>query len=210
MTVVIEYVFDGSRFRCHVTDSELPEFQYANFTLLLAGASCPRSANPRADPPTAAELYSEEARQFVTARLLQRELQVSLLGTDKSGSAAVGTVHHPAGNIAVELLKNGLARMTDWTVRLMPTADVPALRFAENQAKRSLIGIWHSYAPPVLSMSASHIRGTVVEVLSGDTLTVLPTGTAYTSEEVLHKVSLASIRAPRAGSRARPEDCCGS
>ena len=205
VTVVIEHVFDGSRFRCQVTDSDLPEYRHANFTLLLAGASCPRTANPRAEPPTPAEPFSEQAKQFSTARLLQRELPVSLLGTDKSGSAAVGTIHHPAGNIAVELLKHGLARMTDWTVRLMPTADVPALRFAENQAKRSLKGIWHSYAPPVLS-SAAHCRGTVVEVQSGDTVLILPTGKEYTSEEVLLKISLASVRAPRVGSRTRPDE----
>ncbi|GAX13294.1 staphylococcal nuclease domain-containing protein 1 [Fistulifera solaris] len=198
ITCVVEYVFDGSRFRCQVIDPELKEFQYAHFNLMLAGASCPRLGNPKAEPPTAPEPFAEEARQFVTARLLQRELKISLYGTDKSSSAAVGTIHHPAGNIAVELLKNGLARMTDWTVRMMPTADVPPYRMAENSSKRTLKGIWHSYSPPALS-SASTLRGTVVEVVSGDTLLILPDGKDYTSEEVLQKVSLASIRAPRLG-----------
>jgi len=207
LTCVIEYIFDGSRFRCQVTDPQLPDFQYASFTLLLGGVTCPRIGNPKADPPIPQEPFSEEARQFVTARLLQRELQVSLLGTDKNGINAVGTVHHPAGNIALELLKNGLARMTDWSVRMMPAGEVPALRVAENTAKRTLIGIWHAYAPPVL-MSASQIRGTVVEVISGDTLAVLPEGKAYESEEVLMKISLASIRAPRIGSEraGRPDE----
>jgi staphylococcal nuclease domain-containing protein 1 len=198
VTCVIEYVFDGSRFRCQVIDPDLPEYQYSNFTLLLAGASCPRLANLKADPPTQSEPFSEEARKFVTARMMQRELKISLLGTDKSGSAAVGTIHHPAGNISVELLKNGLARMTDWTVRLMPTAEVPALRFSENQSKRTFQGIWKNYAPPVLQ-SASKIRGTVVEVLSGDTVLVLAEGKDYVTESDLQKISLASIRAPRLG-----------
>jgi hypothetical protein len=35
----------------------------------------------------------------------------------------------------VELLKNGLARMSDWSVRMMNPMDVPALRIAENGAK---------------------------------------------------------------------------
>ena len=47
--------------------------------------------------------------------------------------------------------------------------------------------------------TASQIRGTVVEIISGDSLLILPTGKAYTSEEALVKVSLASIRAPRPG-----------
>jgi staphylococcal nuclease domain-containing protein 1 len=34
---VIEYIFDGSRFRVQVTDPAMGDLQYANFTLLLAG-----------------------------------------------------------------------------------------------------------------------------------------------------------------------------
>jgi len=92
-------------------------------------------------------------------------------------------------------------------VRLMPAAEVPALRVAENHAKRTHTGIWHSYAPPVLQ-SASSIQGTVVEVVSGDTILVLPQGKAYTSESVLQKVSLASVRAPRVGNEraGRPDE----
>lgn len=136
---VIEYIFDGSRYRCQVVDEEMAPagLQYASFTLLLAGVSCPRMGNPRLDPPTENEPFAQEARQFVDMRLLHRELQITLHGTDKSGICGVGTVHHPRGNIAVELLKNGLARMSDWSVRLMDPMDVPALRIAENNAKVS-------------------------------------------------------------------------
>ncbi|KAL7575761.1 hypothetical protein ACA910_003091 [Epithemia clementina (nom. ined.)] len=207
ITCVVEHVFDGSRMRCQVTDPALPEFLYANFTLLLAGISCPRIGNPKADPPVAPEPCSDEARQFTLARLLQRELPVSLIGTDKSGGSAVGSVHHPKGNIAIELLKVGLARMTDWSVRLMEPATVPALRVAENNAKRSCLGVWASYAPPVLS-SASEIQGIVFEVQSGDTLLILPDGKPYNSDDDLVKISLASIRAPRVGNERanRPDE----
>jgi staphylococcal nuclease domain-containing protein 1 len=134
---VIEYIFDGSRFRCQITDSQLADanLQYGSFTLLLAGVTSPRVGNPRATPPIESEPFSLEARQFVEVRLLQRELDITLHGTDKSGTCIVGTIHRPRGNIAVELLKNGLARMSDWSVRMMSPMDVPALRVAENQAK---------------------------------------------------------------------------
>ena len=135
VTCVIEYVFDGSRFRCHVTDPELGDLQYASFTLLLAGIQAPRLGNPQLTPPTVNEPFSQQARNFVEARLLQRELEITLHGTDKSGVCAVGTIHHPRGNIAVELLKIGLAKMSDWSVRMMNPMDVPALRIAENGAK---------------------------------------------------------------------------
>lgn len=68
---VIEYVFDGSRFRVQVTDPAMGDLQYANFTLLLAGVSCPRVGNPRADPPVPSEEFAEQARQFVELRVLQ-------------------------------------------------------------------------------------------------------------------------------------------
>lgn len=41
--------------------------------------------------------------------------------------------------------------------------------------------------------------GTVVEVISGDTLMILPNGEIYDDESKLKKISLASLRAPRAG-----------
>lgn len=207
LTCIVEHVFDGSRLRCQVVDDAAPGMQYANFTLLMAGITAPRVGNPKADPPAPSEPFSNEARQFTLLRLLQRELPVSLIGTDKSGTCAVGTVHHPAGNIAVELLKVGMARLTDWSVRLMTPAAVPALRAAENAAKRASLGVWVNYAPPQLQ-SAAAIDGTVVEVVSGDTLLVLPKNKLYSSEEDLVKISLASIRSPRLGNEraGRPDE----
>lgn len=64
--------------------------------------------------------------------------------------------------------------------------------------QRTNIGVWHSYTPTSLSGSAEVI-GTVVEVLTGDTLTLLPSGSDYDDESKLVKISLASIRAPRVG-----------
>jgi staphylococcal nuclease domain-containing protein 1 len=134
---VIEYVFDGSRFRVHVTDPDLAPagLQYANFTLILGGVASPRVGNPRVDPPTQSEPFADDAKAFVESRLLHRELKISLHGTDKSGICGVGTVLHPRGNIGVELLKNGLARVSDWSARMMNPLDIPAFRFAENNAK---------------------------------------------------------------------------
>lgn len=137
VTCVVEYIFDGSRLRLHVTDPDLQKagLQYANFTLILGGVASPRMGNPRLDQPTTSEPFAEEAKAFVESRLLHRELKISLHGTDKSGICAVGTVHHPKGNIGIELLKHGLARVSDWSARMMDPLDVPPFRFAENNAK---------------------------------------------------------------------------
>jgi len=195
---VIEYIFDGSRFRVQITDPAMGELKHGSFTLLLAGVTSPRAGNPRAVPPTESEEFADEARTFAELRVLQRELDIVLYGTDKSGVCGVGSIIHPKGNIAVELLKNGLARMSDWSLRMMPSSEVPALRTVENGAKRSKVGIWHSYVPPKLS-GDSEITGTVVEVLSGDSVNILPDGAVYDSEDKLVKISLASIRSPRVG-----------
>ena len=64
--------------------------------------------------------------------------------------------------------------------------------------QRANIGVFETYKPPTLT-GASEFLGTVVEVLSGDTLLVLPNGETYDDESKLKKVSLASIRAPRSG-----------
>lgn len=68
---VIEYIFDGSRFRVQVTDPVMGDMQHSNFTLLLAGVTCPRLGNAQADPPIQGEPFAAEARQFVEMRLLQ-------------------------------------------------------------------------------------------------------------------------------------------
>jgi len=206
---VIEYVFDGSRFRCLVTDTDLESvgMTFGSYTLILAGVACPRTGNPRASPPTQSEPFADEARTFVDARLLHRELEVSLHGTDKSSACAVGTIHHSCGNIGVELLKRGFGRVSEWSARLMSPLDLPAFRVAENTAKRTNLGVWHSYTPPQLSGSAE-IVGTVMEVVSGDTLSILPSGEAYDDESKLKKVSLASVRSPRVGNDriGRPDE----
>ena len=219
VTAVIEYIFDGSRYRCQVTKSPDPEYLHSTFTLILGGVICPRSQRPTG--PSASTLpqiapnatpeqelvMGSKARLFVEERLLQRELTIDFHGTDKSGGAAVATVQHPKGNIAGEILKSGLGRIADWSVRLMDPTVVPPLRIAENTAKKGNLGVWTYWQAPQLS-GASEIAGTCVEVVSGDTIMVLPAGTIYDSESALQKISLASIRSPRMGNEraGRPDE----
>mmetsp|Transcript_779 Transcript_779/g.1181 ORF Transcript_779/g.1181 Transcript_779/m.1181 type:complete len:620 (+) Transcript_779:2513-4372(+) len=81
---------------------------------------------------------------------------------------------------------------------MMDSLDLPALRIAENGAKRINAGVWQSYKPPELS-TASSLNGQVIEVLTGDTLSILPNGVDYDNESRLIRISLASVRAPRIG-----------
>lgn len=58
--------------------------------------------------------------------------------------------------------------------------------------------MFETYQPPVLT-GASEFMGTVVEVTSGDTLLIIPNGETYDDDSKLKKISLASLRSPRAG-----------
>ena len=205
--VLIEYVFDGSRLRVQVTDDkpEFSAFQYGAFTMILGGVLCPRVGNSKAEPPTPDEPLSREARSFVELRLLNRELEISLHGAPENMQATgIGTIHHPKGDISLELLKRGLARIADWSLRVLLDAPkgcmsgVMQLRKMESDAKNSKHGIWKDYVAPAISGEQS-FEGQVVEVSSGDTLLVLPMEETYDSEDKLRKISLSSIRAPRVG-----------
>ena len=87
----------------------------------------------------------------------------------------------------------GLGRISDWTLRYTPNR--LALRTAQRQAQAAKRRIWKNYTPPT-SEGLPSFTGRVVEVHSGDTLTVED---AKTGEAT--RVSLASIRVPFGGTR---------
>ena len=138
-------------------------------------------------------LYSQ-ARYFVETRLLSRDVQIKLEGVDKNGSV-LGTVIHPAGNMSVELVKVGLARVVDWSSQF--TEHAPALRAAERQAKERRLRMWKDYVPPNHGGGMTEFAGRVVEVVSGDTLIVSDEGNE-------RRVSFSSLRAPRMGREPEP------
>lgn len=112
---VIEQVRDASTFRVLLT---LPDKSQLMITLLLTGIKAP--ACKRDNGPEVSEPFGEEAKFFVETRLLQRGVKVVLEGVGQSGGQNfVGTVKHPAGNIAELLLENGYAKCLDWSLTLV-------------------------------------------------------------------------------------------
>lgn len=65
---------------------------------------------------SSAEPYGLQAKVFSELRLLNRELDVKLFAVDARANALVGTVLHPKGDIAGEILKNGLGKLAERTV----------------------------------------------------------------------------------------------
>ena len=93
----------------------------------MTGIKAPACKRDNA-PESVAEPFGEEAKFFVETRLLQRGVKVILEGSN--GANFVGSVKHPAGNIAELLLANGYAKCVDWSITLVSGGSA-SLRNAE-------------------------------------------------------------------------------
>lgn len=178
---IIEQVATGSMLRVML----LPG--YHQVTLLLSGIHCP-SIRRAEDGSEDAAPFAREARYFVETRLLHRDVQVKLEGVDRGG-ALFGSVLHPQGNMSVELVKVGLARVVDWSLGYCDFA--PLLRTTERDAKSRRLRLWRDYVPPNSGNDMSTFTARVAEIVSGDTLVVADQDGAE------RRVSLSSVRCPR-------------
>mmetsp|Transcript_28764 Transcript_28764/g.37765 ORF Transcript_28764/g.37765 Transcript_28764/m.37765 type:complete len:904 (+) Transcript_28764:127-2838(+) len=198
---VIEHIRDGSSFRVLL----LPNWTVVNF--MLSGVQCPRvNTAPRVDPTTGQpvpasepEPFAREAKHFTEIRLLHREVDVLLEGVDKYGNF-YGTVCHPQGNISVEILRHGLGKMVDWSSAFCSRETAGAMRNAERQAKLGQMRLWRGWVPPTIT-GDKDFNGTIIEVVSGDTVVVKVGDDPMVGEE--RRVTISSIRAPRVGNARR-------
>ncbi|KAK7868266.1 hypothetical protein R5R35_000663 [Gryllus longicercus] len=185
-SAVIEHVRDGSTVRAFL----LPDFYH--ITLMIAGVRCPGfklDADGKPDLQTKVPL-AEEAKFFVERVLLQRDVQIVLESNNNMNF--VGSIIHPRGNIAEELLRQGFARCVDWSMAFMKSG-ADKLRAAEREAKEKKLRFWKEYQPsgPQVSGKEKEFSANVVEVINGDALQVkLADGSSK-------KIFLASIRPPR-------------
>jgi len=178
---VIEQVPGGSLLRVML----LPGFH--QITLMLSGVQCPAIRRTEGGGEEAAP-FAREARYFVDSRLQHRDVQVRCEGIDKNG-VLLGTVLHSQGNISLELVKVGLARVADWSAQMCENG--PALRQAEKAAKEKRVRIWREYVPPNHGDDMTEFQGRVSEVVSGDTLMVLD------ASGVERRITMSSVRCPR-------------
>lgn len=193
---IVEYVKDGSNMRCMI----IPDFCVVNVS--LAGVRCGRVNRPPAQsdekeetaatPP--AEPFAEEAKFFVESRLLHREVDIRVASIDRFGNALC-TVKHTNGVIAVELVKQGLGRVSEPGLTGVPPTEAAQLRDAEKQAKKDKVRLWRGYeAPKVAGVDETDFEAVVVEAISGDQISVQKWGDE-TGAEI--RLALSSVRAPR-------------
>ena len=183
---VVERVLSGDRLICRLMVT--PE-QHVQTTVLIAGLRAPTTArtNPSDGTAQPAEPYGNESQAFVEERLLQRGVQVRILGVSPN-NLLVGEVRHPVGNIAEFLLKDGLARCVDHHSTWLG-AEMGKLRQAERQAKERQLGLFKSHAPQ--RQGAGESEAVVSRVFSADTLFIR--NKAGTD----NRINLSSVRQPK-------------
>lgn len=185
---VVEYVRDA----CTVRAFLLPS--YTNVMISLTGVKC-KSRDDK-DPVIA------EGKYFTESRLLQREVSVVVEGwtgrQDSSTANLLGTVQHPRGNISEFLLKEGFARINDYSFKNIKT-NREMLRAAEGFAKSQRKRVWANYTPKAAPTGDAKFTATVVEIINPERLIVKKEDGSKV------EVSLASVRQPRKPRTDAPE-----
>lgn len=101
--------------------------------------------------------------------LLHKTVGVKLARIDESGNL-VGRVHFPAGDIACETLKNGLAKLSTPKDMNFDTEYYAELKQAQLVGQGKRVGVWKNFKAD--DSKQDSFTGKVVEVHSGDSLTV--------------------------------------
>ena len=184
---IVEKVLNGDRLALRLL---LKPQEHLQTVVAIAGVRAPAVKRTMADGrEVAGEPFGEEALQFVESRLLQRKVQVTLLGLTPQGQF-VATVLHPNGNVAKFLLEAGLARCHDLHAPLLGP-DMVSFRQAEKAAKDSRKGIFVNVVAPRGPAGGAADDYVVGQVLNADTLFI------RNKAGVEKRISLSSIRQPK-------------
>ncbi|XP_060857641.1 staphylococcal nuclease domain-containing protein 1-like [Metopolophium dirhodum] len=174
---VVESVIDGTTMKLLL----LPERNMIR--LYLSGIRC---------LPEDVEL-GDEAKFFVEVRLLQKDVEVTLEGvlSNRKDPSFFGTIHHPAGEIAVELVKQGFATCQKHSMKYLHESS-EKLWTAERQAKENKLRHWQSYTYTGPEIAEKEIIGTVIEIIREEGLIVKPS-----HSNKLHRIYFSNIKPAR-------------
>lgn len=183
---IVERVLTGDRMIMRLC---LSSKKHVQTMVLVAGIRAPatKRTNPSDGKEQPAETFGQEAHEFVESRLLQRTVEVEILGLSPQGTL-VCTIKHPNGSIAKFLLEAGLARCTDFHSTMLG-GQMSVLRQAEKQAKDKRIGLFQGLANNM--QGASESDATVTRIQTADTVYLKD----KSSDE--KRVSLSSVRQPK-------------
>ena len=192
VTGIVEHVKDGSSFKIGIfLPLNKPKEQqniYQLVSLNLSGIKCPSTIDE----------HGEEAKFFSESRLLNREVTVNVEQVQAMNSVfLIGSILFNEKNIALFLLKEGLARTIDRTIGLVQ--GIMQYREAERFAKASKSRIWKNYEPPTPTVRSSESKrqfeAEVIEIVNSECIIV-----ERKSDKELCKIWFSSIRGPKADS----------
>ena len=135
ITAVIEYVFTPSRFKVAVPKESVI------IAFALGGLRTPGARDAEGNPD---KLY-DKALQYVRSRILQHTVRVEVEALDK-GDNFLGSLFMGKINLGVELLREGLASLVEFSARKSPYSS--ELFAAEAEAKSAKRGMWENWTPP--------------------------------------------------------------
>lgn len=183
---IVERVISADRFAVRLI---LDPKTHQQLVLLLAGVRAPSSTRSDSNGLIIpGEEYGDEAREYVETRLLQRTIKAVLLGVSQQGQL-VGSIIHPAGNIAGLLLSQGFARCLDFHSAFLGPA-MAELRDAEKYAKDHNLRLYKAHVAKKKD-SGSEFDAIVSRIYSPDTLFVRNKAGGE------RKINLSSVRQPK-------------
>lgn len=130
VNAVVEHVSSGGRIKLHVPKEN------CILALVLSGVRVPKPN----------EAHGDEALDFVSRRVLQRDVQISVSDVDKTG-AFIGHIYMPGKNIplSIALVKEGLAEVNEFSAQ--KSGYYQQLIDAEEESQKAKKGIWENYVP---------------------------------------------------------------
>ncbi|KAJ7346725.1 hypothetical protein DFH08DRAFT_914727 [Mycena albidolilacea] len=211
LDAIVEQVRDGTTLRVRLL---MPDGEHQVVNIALAGVRSARASSKQGEP---SEPWGEEAKFFTESRLLQRPVRVQILSLPTSSatpfqsgangnapppaSIFIGSVLHPAGNVAEHLVAAGLARVVDWHAGMLASSGgMEKLRAAEKIAKEKRLSLYANVPVAAASKSAGTASNgqarvfdaTVIRVWSGDQISVVE---KETGKE--RRLQLSSTRGPK-------------
>lgn len=136
--------------------------------------------------------FAANARFLTEIRLLHKDVFITIEGGDRN-DILLANIEGPTSKMYIgeELLRTGMAKTFSWS--LDKSSKAPALRSAEQFAKSKRLGLWKTFQQSSTSVANSDkFVGKVIEVISGDMLSVVDDKTGQTK-----RITLASVRSSR-------------
>ena len=187
LEAVVERVLTGDRM---ILRFLLSPQRHLQTVIVVAGIRAPttKRTNPSDGKEQPGEPFGDAAAQFLESRILQRTLDVRVVGAGPQGQLVCSIAHKSGGDMAVHILRAGLARCADHHSTMLG-GEMAKLRQAEKQAKDERRNLFRDHVQAPSGGAESEV--TVVRIQTADTIFVRSRGGGE------KKISLSSTRQPK-------------